>query len=114
MAFDIQGGKRVKKKQTKQPTRQREHRHRPQPNPTQRSFVVLSSLVAVLTLTGLLLRAMQGEPLTPASGNGGVATGGAASAVSVIFNTAFPAHPNRWKSIYIHHTRQAAAASAAG
>jgi len=30
------------------------------------------------------------------------------------FNTAVPAHPNRWKSIYIHHTRQTGAASAAG
>ena len=114
MAFDIQGGKRVKKKQTKQPTRQRDHRHRPQPNQTQRSFVVLSSLVAVLTLTSVLLRAMQGAPLTPDSANGVVATGGASSAASVIFNTAVPAHPNRWKSIYIHHTRQTAAASAAG
>src|SRR4051812_50103468 len=58
---------------------------------------------------------MQGAPLTPDSANGVVTSGGARSVLSVIFNTAVPAHPNRWKSIYIHHTRQtAAAASAAG
>jgi hypothetical protein len=108
----------VKKKQTKQrqqPTRRGDDRHRPQQNQTQRSFVVLSSLVAVLTLTSVLLRAMQGAPLTPDSANGVVTSGGGArSALSVIFNTAVPAHPNRWKSIYIHHTRQTASASAAG
>jgi hypothetical protein len=115
MVFDTQGGKRVKKKQTRQPARQRESRPQHQrPQQTQRSFVVLSSLVAVLTLTSVLLRAMQGAPLTPDSANGVVTPGGARSPLAVIFNTAVPAHPNRWKSIYIHHTRQPAGAEGSG
>jgi hypothetical protein len=120
MAFHLQGGKRVKhKKQTKQPARQwdqprqKTQSRRQQPQQTQRSFVVLSSLVAVLTLTSVLLRAMQGAPLTPDSASGIVTTGGTRSTLGVIFNTAVPAHPNRWKSVYIHHTRQAGGAAVA-
>jgi hypothetical protein len=74
---------------------------------TRRSFVVLSSLVAVLTLTSVLLRAMQGAPLTPDAASGMVAGEGSKSTLAAIFNTAVPAHPNRWKSVYIHHTRTA-------
>jgi len=106
MAFDIQGGKRVKKKQTKQPTRQRDHRHRPQPNQTQRSFVVLSSLVAVLTLTSVLLRAMQGAPLTPDAASALVASD-SRTALRVVFNTQVPPRANRWQSVYVHHSRTA-------
>lgn len=100
----------MKKQQQKNP---RQHRQQPHPRREQpqsqprRSFLVLSSLVGVLTLTSVLLRAMQGAPLTPDAASSLMAGGGgdAKSTLGVIFNTAVPAHPNRWKSIYIHHTR---------
>src|SRR3954470_16862455 len=101
----------VKHKSSRHPSPRRSKTQHP---PTHRSFIVLSSLVGVLTLTSVLLRAMQGAPLTPDAANGVGTLGGARSALSVIYNTAVPAHPTRWKSIYIHHTRQTAAASAAG
>ena len=113
MALATQGGNPVKKQTTRKTqsshARSGQSQRRPHPQEeTRRSFVVLSSLVAVLTLTSVLLRAMQGAPLTPDAASGAVAGGGSKSTLAAIFNTAVPAHPNRWKSVYIHHTRTAA------
>ena len=104
MAFDNPGRQPVKKTQQKNSRRTGQQQQPPPPQP-HRSFVVLSSLVAVLTLTSVLLRAMQGAPLTPDAASSLVAGGDAKSTLGIIFNTAVPAHPNRWKSVYIHHTR---------
>lgn len=71
---------------------------------SRRSFVVLSSLVGVLTLTSVLLRAMQGAPLTPDAASSLVASDSRA-AMGVIFNTQTRAPLNRWTTIYIHHSR---------
>jgi hypothetical protein len=98
----------VKKQQQKQPSARRQQNPRSQQQQPQprRSFLVLSSLVAVLTLTSVLLRAMQGAPLTPDAASGAlIGPGASGSPLAVIFNTAVPAHPTHWKSIYIHHTR---------
>jgi hypothetical protein len=101
----------VKKKQ--QQLRQKQQQQPQKQQQPHRSFVVLSSLVAVLTLTSVLLRAMQGAPLTPDAASSLVTGGDAKSTLGVIFNTAVPAHPNRWKSVYIHHTRTAAGGAGA-
>jgi hypothetical protein len=101
----------VKKKQQQkqQPSarRQQPSRSQQQQQQPRRSFLVLSSLVAVLTLTSVLLRAMQGAPLTPDAASSALIGGAGGSGLAVIFNTAVPAHPSHWKSIYIHHTRTA-------
>lgn len=73
---------------------------------SRRSFFVLSSLVGVLTLTSVLLRAMQGAPLTADAASSLVANESRA-AMGVIFNTQIPAKQSRWTTIYIHHSRTA-------
>src|SRR5690349_20194389 len=57
-----------------------------------RTFVVLSSLVGVLTLTSVLLRAMQGAPLTADAASGLMASDSRA-ALEVVFNTQVAPHP---------------------
>jgi hypothetical protein len=73
---------------------------------SRRSFLVLSSLVGVLTLTSVLLRAMQGAPLTPDAASSLMATESRAS-LNVIFRTEVAPQPNRWKAIFIRHSRTA-------
>jgi hypothetical protein len=67
-------------------------------------MLVVASLVAVLALTGVLLRAMQGAPLTPDAAYG-LMSADSRRSLSVIFNTQVGAHPARWKSIYVHHSK---------
>jgi hypothetical protein len=74
---------------------------------SRRSFIVLSSLVGVLTLTSVLLRAMQGAPLTPDAASSLIAGGDSPTALRVIFNTQVAPLPHRWQTIYIHHSRTA-------
>ena len=71
---------------------------------SRRSFIVLSSLVGVLTLTSVLLRAMQGAPLTPDAASSLMA-GDSRTALRVIFNTQVAPQAGRWQSIYVHHSR---------
>jgi len=73
---------------------------------SRRTFTVLASLVGVLTLTSVLLRAMQGAPLTADAASSLVASESRA-ALGVIFNTQTAPSPTRWKSVYIHHSRTA-------
>ena len=82
---------------------------------SRRSFIVLASLVGVLTLTSVLLRAMQGAPLTPDAASSLIA-GDSPTALRVIFNTQVPPRSTRWQTIYIHHSRtpRGDAASLAG
>jgi hypothetical protein len=71
---------------------------------SRRTFTVLSSLVGVLTLTSVLLRAMQGAPLTADAASSLMASDTRA-ALDVVFQTRVPAEPERWRSIYVHHSR---------
>jgi hypothetical protein len=71
---------------------------------SRRSFVVLSSLVGVLTLTSVLLRAMQGAPLTADAATGLMASD-SRDALAVVFRTQTPAPPMRWTAIYIRHSK---------
>jgi hypothetical protein len=75
-------------------------------NQSRRSFIVLSSLVGVLTLTSVLLRAMQGTPLTPDAASS-LMEGDSPTALRVIFNTQVAPRSHRWQSIYVHHSRTA-------
>jgi len=75
-------------------------------NQSRRSFIVLSSLVGVLTLTSVLLRAMQGTPLTPDAASSLMA-GDSPTALRVIFNTQVAPRSHRWQTIYVHHSRTA-------
>ena len=67
-------------------------------------MLVIGSLVGVLVLTSVLLRAMQGAPLTPDAAYGLMSSDSRRS-LSVVFNTRVGANPGRWKSIYVHHSR---------
>jgi hypothetical protein len=69
-------------------------------------LLVVGSLIGVLSLTSVLLRAMQGAPLTPDAAYGLMSTDGRAS-LGAVFNTQVGAHPNRWRAIYIHHSKTA-------
>src|SRR3954470_14028898 len=91
----------VKHKSSRHPSPRRSKTQHP---PTHRSFIVLSSLVGVLTLTSVLLRAMQGAPPTPDAASALVASD-SRTALRVIFNTQVPPRPNRWQSVYVHHSR---------
>jgi hypothetical protein len=78
--------------------------NKPKPAAPRRNFVVLSSLVVVLTLTSVLLRAMQGAPLTADAASGLMASD-SRQALEIVFNTQVAPHPARWKAVYIHHSR---------
>ncbi|HYE17443.1 MAG TPA: N-acetylmuramoyl-L-alanine amidase [Tepidisphaeraceae bacterium] len=73
-----------------------------------RGLVVFGSLIGVLGLTGVLLRAMQ-TPLTADAATTTMPSYGAVPdpgrALLAVFNTRVPASANRWKAIYVHHTR---------
>jgi hypothetical protein len=58
----------------------------------------------VLTLTSVLLRAMQGTPLTPDAAYG-LMTSDSRSSLQAVFNTEVGAQPSRWKAIYVHHSK---------
>jgi N-acetylmuramoyl-L-alanine amidase len=69
-----------------------------------RSLLVVASLVGVLTLTSVLLRAMQGAPLTPDAAYGLMASD-SRSSLQVVFNTQVESPPSRWKAVYVHHSK---------
>ncbi len=74
--------------------------------PARRGFVVFGSLVGVLGLTTVLLRAMQGTPLT-ADAASSLVSNEAGRSLLAIFNTRVSTPSNRWNAIFIHHTRTA-------
>ncbi|HSI32031.1 MAG: N-acetylmuramoyl-L-alanine amidase [Phycisphaerae bacterium] len=73
-----------------------------------RGLVVFGSLIGVLGLTGVLLRAMQ-TPLTADAATTTMPSYGAvpdpSRALLAVFNTRVPAPAHRWKAVYVHHTR---------
>lgn len=69
-----------------------------------RSFIVVVTLIGVLTATSALLLALSRPPLTPDAASTLYAVG-APDSLDVIFQTKVPATPTRWSHIYIHHSR---------
>jgi hypothetical protein len=72
-----------------------------------RRFVVFTSLIAVLTLTSALLLALAPAPLAPDASSSLFAID-APQTMDVIFQTKTRCETNRWKYIYIRHSRTAA------
>jgi hypothetical protein len=71
---------------------------------SQRSLVVFTTLMAVLTFTSALLLALAPAPLTPDAASTLFAIDNP-STLDVIFETKTPAKPGRWKYVFIHHSR---------
>jgi hypothetical protein len=71
---------------------------------SQRKFIVFSTLLGVLSLTSALLMALAPAPLVPDAATSLFAVDEPRS-LDVIFQTRSPLQSNRWKFIYIHHTR---------
>jgi hypothetical protein len=74
---------------------------------SQRKFIVFTSLMGVLTVTSALLLALAPAPVSPDAASSLYAID-APSSLDVIFDTRTPAHPGRWKYIYVHHTQSPA------
>jgi hypothetical protein len=74
------------------------------PSPTRRRVAVLVSLVAVLTLTSALLRALAPDPLKPQASNSLFAID-APQSLDVVFSaTGAPITTGHWHTIYVHHS----------
>lgn len=69
-------------------------------------MVVFGSLVGVLTATSVLLRVMQGAPLT-ADVATNITQPDDRQSVLAVFNTRVPTATGKWKSIFVHHSRTA-------
>lgn len=74
------------------------------PSPTRRRVTVLVSLVAVLTLTSALLRALAPAPLNPQASSSLFAIEAPQSLDVVFTSTDVTVSPGRWRTIYIHHS----------
>lgn len=70
------------------------------PSPARRRAAVLISLVAVLTLTSALLRALAPAPLNPQASTSLYAI----EPDGLFGSTSVPVSSSRWHSIYIHHS----------
>jgi hypothetical protein len=73
---------------------------------SRRKFIVFSTLLTVLSLTSALLMALAPAPLVPDAATSLFAVD-APRSMDVVFNTHNPVTPNRWKYIYIHHSKTA-------
>jgi hypothetical protein len=74
------------------------------PSPARRRVTVLVSLVAVLTLTSALLRALAPAPLNPQASSSLFAIE-APESLDVVFGiTSVPVVKGRWHTLFIHHT----------
>ena len=73
---------------------------------SRRKLIVFSTLLAVLSLTSALLMALAPAPLVPDAATSLFAVDEPRS-LDVIFQTKTPMVENRWKHIYIHHTKTA-------
>lgn len=70
---------------------------------SKRKVVVLTSLVALLSLASALLLALAPPPLV-AEGYDSLSASGQGPFLDEIFKTAVAAKPGQWKFIYIHHS----------
>jgi hypothetical protein len=73
----------------------------------QRKIVVFSTLLGVLTLTSVLLMVLEPAPITPDAAASLFAVDEPRS-MDAIYETKIPVPANRWRYIYIHHSRTAA------
>jgi hypothetical protein len=73
---------------------------------SQRKLVVFSTLLGVLSLTSALLMALEPAPITPDAASSLFAVDEPRS-MDAVFETKIPVPANRWKYIYIHHSRTA-------
>ena len=73
-------------------------------SPNRRKVVVFMSLLAVLTLTTLLLQAMAHSPMRPDAADTLFAYG-TGDSIDGIFHMQSPIQPARWQYIYIHHSK---------
>ena len=71
-----------------------------------RKVVVFLSLLAVLSLTTLLLRGMAPTPMQPDAAATLFAFG-AADSLDALFAMQAPVQPDRWRYIFLHHSRTA-------
>ncbi|MEA2733654.1 MAG: hypothetical protein QOE14_105 [Humisphaera sp.] len=71
---------------------------------SQRKLVVFSTLLGVLSLTSALLMALEPAPITPDAASSLFAVDEPRS-MDAVFETKIPVPANRWKYIYIHHSR---------
>ena len=71
---------------------------------SQRKFIVFTSLIGVLTVTSALLLALAPAPVSPDAASSLYAID-APSTLDVIFDTKVAVRPDRWRYIYIRHTR---------
>ena len=71
-----------------------------------RRVVVFLSLLAVLTLTSLLLQAMARSPMQPDAADTLFAYG-TGDSIDAIFRMQVPVQPSRWQYLYIHHSKTA-------
>jgi hypothetical protein len=70
---------------------------------SKRKVVVLTSLVALLSLASALLLALEPPPLS-VEGYNSLSAADRGPFLDEIFKTAVPARPEQWKFIYIHHS----------
>ena len=70
----------------------------------QRKIVVFSTLLGVLTLTSALLMVLEPAPITADAASSLFAVDEPRS-MDAIFETRTPVPANRWKYVYIHHSR---------
>jgi hypothetical protein len=75
-------------------------------SPNRRRVVVLLSLVAVLTMTSLLLRWMARSPMQPDAADTLFAYSPSDS-IDSIFRMQAAVQPGRWQYIYLHHSKTA-------
>src|SRR5690349_16376146 len=73
---------------------------------SRRKLIVFSTLLAVLSLTSALLMALAPAPLVPDAATSLFAVDEPRS-MDAIFQTKVPVPGNRWKYIYIHHSKTA-------
>jgi hypothetical protein len=76
-------------------------------NSSRRTVFVFSTLVGALSVTAALLLVLAPAPLAPTASSSLFAVD-APESLDAIFDTRVPVTSNRWKYIYIHHSRTAA------
>ena len=75
--------------------------------PHKRRVIFGLSLLAVLSLTTVLLNAMVRSPMQPDAADTLFAYGGSSDSIDSIFNISGKMQPGRWQYIYIHHSKTA-------
>lgn len=71
---------------------------------SQRKVIVFASLLAVMTATSALLLALAPAPLAPGA-VGSLAAVGQSQSLEAIFETPAPVQDDRWKYVFIHHSK---------